>query len=127
MMTRTDRPSEPGDLVFVNLEPALGTEQPGTRPAIIISTIEINALTRRVVICPITNNTRYWPSKVLLPEGLAARGAILVDQVRSIDRNARILRFIGTVPNAVLAEVRAKLAALVGIPFIPDRQRGDQT
>ena len=125
MMTRTDRPNEPGDLVLVNLEPALGTEQRGTRPAIIISTIEMNTLTQRVVICPITNNTRYWPSKVLLPGGLAARGAILVDQVRSIDRHARILRFIGTVPEAVLAEVRAKLAALVGISLTSDAQRGE--
>jgi len=123
-MTRTDRPS---DLILVNLEPALGTEQRGTRPAINISTIEMNTITQRVIICPITNNTHYWPSKVLLPTGLAASGAILVDQVRSIDRNTRVLRFLGTVPDAVLAEVRAKLAALVAIPFISNGQQGDQT
>jgi mRNA interferase MazF len=51
----------------------------------------------------------------VLPEGLAISGAVLVDQVRSIDRAARRLRLVGDVPDAVLAEVQAKLAALFGI------------
>lgn len=127
MTIPTDRPDQPGDLILVNLEPVPGTEQRGTRPALIISTIDMNTLTQRVIICPITRNLHPWTTKVFLPEGLAVSGAILVDQVRSIDRNARILRFIGTVPDAVLAAVRGKLAALVGIPFIPDEERGDQT
>lgn len=127
MTIPTDRPDKPGDLILVNLEPVLGTEQRGTRPALIISTIDMNTLTQRVIMCPITSNLHPWATKVFLPEGLAARRAILVDQVRSIDRSARIIRFIGTVPDAILAEVRAKLAALVGIPFIPNEQRGDPT
>ncbi|MCJ2045230.1 type II toxin-antitoxin system PemK/MazF family toxin [Methylobacterium sp. J-078] len=43
-------------------------------------------------------------------------GAVLVDQVRSIDRRARTLRWLGTVPAQTLAEARSKLAALIGIP-----------
>lgn len=42
-------------------------------------------------------------------------GVILVDQVRVLDRSARGFRAVGRVPDMVLAEVRAKLAALVGI------------
>lgn len=127
MTIPADRQDKPGDLILVNPEPVLGTEQRGTRPALIISTIEMNTLTQCVIICPITRNLHPWATKVFLPEDLAAHGAILVDQVRSIDRNVRILRSVGTVPDAVLAEVRAKLAALVGIPLILDGQRGDQT
>jgi mRNA interferase MazF len=77
----------------------------------------MHEMTRRAIVCPITRNTQAWPSKVLLPEGLAAQGAVLVDQVRSIDRNARILRKLGQVPDAVLLLVRRKLAALTGIEF----------
>ena len=47
--------------------------------------------------------------------GLAISGAILVDQVRSIDRVSRRLRITGHVPEAVVADVQAKLAALFGI------------
>jgi mRNA interferase MazF len=51
----------------------------------------------------------------MLPDGLAVSGAVLVDQVRSIHRNARRLRLVGDAPQTVIAEVQAKLAALFGI------------
>ncbi|MDP6352900.1 MAG: hypothetical protein QF926_00870 [Alphaproteobacteria bacterium] len=53
--------------------------------------------------------------KVALPEGLEIGGAILVDQVKSIDRRARQLSIAGRAPAAVTAEVTAKLAALLGL------------
>jgi mRNA interferase MazF len=115
MTIPVDRPLQPGALILVDLEPVRGSEQRGTRPAVVVSTIEMNTLTRRIVICPSTRNLDPWPSKVFLPDGLGADGSVLVDQVRSVDRNARVLRFIGTVPEHVLAEVRAKLAALIGV------------
>ncbi|MHC2001514.1 type II toxin-antitoxin system PemK/MazF family toxin [Methylobacterium sp. CM6241] len=118
MMTiPADRPHEPGDLILVDLDPVLGTEQRGKRPVLIISTLEMNTLTRRIIICPVTRNRDPWPTKVFLPEGLGADGAVLADQVRSIDRRARILRSLGTVPDPILAEVRAKVAALIGLQF----------
>jgi mRNA interferase MazF len=67
------------------------------------------------IICPITSNTKPWPTKIVLPEGLAVSGAILVDQVRSLDRSARGFRSVGRVPDPVLDEVRGRLAALLGI------------
>ena len=117
MTTHVDHAHQPGTLILVDLEPVRGTEQSGLRPAVIVSTIEMNTLTRRVIICPITRNRTPWPSKVFLPEGLNIQGAILSDQVRSIDRDVRILRVLGTIPDHVLAEVRAKLAALIGLTF----------
>jgi mRNA interferase MazF len=42
-------------------------------------------------------------------------GAVLADQVKSIDRTARRLRVAGKAPPAVLAEVQGKLVALLGI------------
>ena len=67
------------------------------------------------LVCPITSGTQPWPWKVMLPEGLQISGAVLVDQVRSIDRGARRLRLAGCAPQTVVAEVQAKLAALLGI------------
>ena len=46
---------------------------------------------------------------------MAISGAILVDQVRFIDRSRWRLRVVGQVSNATVAEVQAKLAALFGI------------
>ncbi|WP_246691635.1 type II toxin-antitoxin system PemK/MazF family toxin [Methylobacterium sp. WL12] len=102
-------------MLLVDLEPVRGTEQNGRRPALVASNDEMHLLARRVIVCPITRNRDPWPTKVMLPAGLAAEGAVLVDQVRSIDRDARILRSLGFVPDVVLAEVRGRLATLLSL------------
>jgi mRNA interferase MazF len=116
-MTPDDALPSPGDIILLDFAPVRGSEQGGKRPALVISELEMHEMTRRAIVCPITRNTQPWPSKVLLPEGLGAEGAVLVDQVRSIDRNARILRKLGHAPDSVLLMVRRKLAALTGIEF----------
>ena len=115
MTTRVERRTRPGEVVLIDLEPVRGTEQNGRRPALVVSNDDMHLLARRVIICPITCNRDPWPTKVMLPTGLAAEGAVLVDQVRSIDRDARILRSLGFVPDAVLAEVRGRLATLLDL------------
>ncbi|MBZ0149203.1 MAG: type II toxin-antitoxin system PemK/MazF family toxin, partial [Pseudorhodoplanes sp.] len=47
----------------------------------------------------------------------ATQGAILVDQIRSVDRSERMLRRLGRAPDEVLRMVRRKRAALTGIEF----------
>ena len=106
---------ERGALVWVDFTPQSGREQAGHRPALVMSPRIYHERSKLTVVCPITSNTRPWPWKVMLPEGLNVAGAVLVDQVRSIDRAARRLRHAGVAPQTVVAEVQAKLAALFGI------------
>ena len=115
MTIRAKRSLKPGDIVLTDFSPVRGTEQDGRRPALVISVHEMHEITRRAIICPITRNTQPWPTKVPLPQGLAAEGAVLVDQVRSVDRGERILRKLGQAPDKVVQDVRFKLAALIGI------------
>ncbi|KQP13442.1 type II toxin-antitoxin system PemK/MazF family toxin [Methylobacterium sp. Leaf93] len=114
-MSRTERLRYPGEIVLVDLEPVRGTEQNGRRPALDICNDQMHLLAPRVIVCPITRNLNPWPTKVLLPQGLPVDGAVLVDQVRSIDRDTSILRSLGFVPDVILAEVRSKLATLIGM------------
>jgi mRNA interferase MazF len=51
----------------------------------------------------------------VLPPGLPIAGEVLTAHVRSIDFCARPLVFAGKVPEPVLEDVRAKLAALIGL------------
>jgi mRNA interferase MazF len=81
----------------------------------------MHEFSRRAFVCPITRNTEPWPTKVLLPAGPPASGAVLVDQMRSIDRAERILRTLGRVPDDILLNVRQRLAALAGIDIADDR------
>jgi len=104
-----------GDVVWVDFEPVRGHEEAGTRPALILSSASMHGASRMAIICPITSNVNPWPAKVFLPDGFSVKGSILVDQVRAVDRAARGFRFIDHVPDAILAEARWKLAALIGI------------
>jgi mRNA interferase MazF len=104
-----------GDIAWVELDDTRGTEQSGRRPALILTPRSYHEASRRTIICPITSKFRDWPSNVNLPKGLKTEGTVLVDQIRSVDREQRVFDFIETVPQAVLTEVHTKLAALLDI------------
>lgn len=104
-----------GDIGWIDLDSVRGTEQAGRRPAIILTDEAFNARDRRSIVCPITSNISPWPTKVLLPEGMKTRGAILADQPRTVHREGRGFRFIERAPDSVLEQTRAVLAALLGI------------
>lgn len=104
-----------GDIVGIDLDPVLGTEQGGRRPGIVLTEFEFNIREQRSVICPITQNLSPWPTKVLLREGMKTRGAVLADQVRSVHRDKRGFRFIEHAPDDLLQEVRAVLGAVLGL------------
>lgn len=116
-MTRAEPECEAGDFVLVTLDPVRGTEQAGTRPALVISSSGMHAFSRRTIVCPITRNLRPWPTKVMIGEHGPVQGAVLVDQVRAVDRNERILRKLGSAPQDLLEKVHETLGALLGIPL----------
>jgi mRNA interferase MazF len=67
-------------------------------------------------LCPITSRIRPFGTSVVLPDGLSIKGEILTSHVRSVDTLARPIRLTGiAVPPRTLAELRAKLAILIGI------------
>lgn len=102
-----------GDLVWVDFGGARGTEQAGVRPAVVVSATTFNRVSRRSMVCPITSNVMPYPTKVVLPEGLPIRGAILTDQLRCADRATRGFRVVGRVPPDVLARVRSMIAEFI--------------
>jgi len=67
------------------------------------------------VFCPITNQIKGYPFEVMLPAGLPVTGAILSDQVKSLDWRARKAELICTLPQTAVAQVLQKLNTLVGI------------
>jgi mRNA interferase MazF len=69
-----------------------------------------------VIVCPVTSRVRPFGTTVVLPDELSVSGEILTSHVRSIDTLARPFALAGvTVPAAILARVRGKLAALLGL------------
>ncbi|WP_246791282.1 endoribonuclease MazF [Bradyrhizobium commune] len=106
---------EAGDVIWIDLDPTLGHEQSGRRPAIVVSPRSYNAVAGLCVICPITSRVRGYPFEAVLPEGASVRGVVLADQPRSISWEKRPIMPAGRAPDALLTEVRERLAALLGI------------
>ena len=110
---------EDGELVWVEFDPAVGREQKGRRPALVVSKSLYHSTSSYAIVCPITRNKKPWPYKVNLPDEAGIKGAVLVDQVKSIDRRHRVFGRVGRVPDEVMHEVRGKLAVVVGITLAP--------
>ncbi|MGA7427157.1 MAG: type II toxin-antitoxin system PemK/MazF family toxin [Rhodoplanes sp.] len=103
-----------GDIAWVEFDPVRGTEQAGRRPALVLTPQVYHQRSTRALVCPITSNVRPWPFKIMLPEGLKTTGAVLVDQLRAIDRSVRLFTIIERAPREVLLETLRRLAALLG-------------
>jgi mRNA interferase MazF len=65
---------------------------------------------------PITNQIKGYPFEVVIPAGLAVTGAILSDQVKSLDWRTRQATFICALPTTTIAAVLHKLHTLVSLP-----------
>ncbi|MCB1885228.1 MAG: type II toxin-antitoxin system PemK/MazF family toxin [Geminicoccaceae bacterium] len=115
-MSDDDGAPEAGDLVWTDFDPRVGREQGGRRPAVVVSPAAFHAASRFAILCPVTSRVRPFASSVVLPDGLGIAGEVLTSHVRSVDTLARPIRRTGeAVPPATLAEIRAKLAVLMGM------------
>ena len=104
---------ERGDLVWLQFNPQAGHEQAGRRPALVISPKAYNRLVGLALFCPITSRLKGYPFEVVLPAGLPVAGAVLCDQLRSLDWRARQAKRIGKLPDDSLAETVGKLLTLI--------------
>jgi len=104
---------ERGHAVWITLNPQAGHEQTGRGPAVILSPAAYNGKVGLAIFCAITNQIKGYPFEVLIPQGLAVTGAVLADQVKSLDWRARQAELIFPLPEATVAEVLQKLATLL--------------
>jgi len=102
-----------GDLVWLQFNRRAGHEQAGHRPALVISPSSYNRRVGLALCCPVTSQVKGYPFEVLLPAGLGVEGAVLSDQLKSLDWRVRKARRIATAPADVLEETVGKILALV--------------
>jgi len=102
-----------GDVVWVTLNPQAGHEQAGRRPAVVLSPKSYNSKTGLAILCPITSQIKGYPFEVVVPLGLPLTGAILSDQVKSLDWHTRDAELICTLPDETITEILQKLTTLL--------------
>jgi mRNA interferase MazF len=97
-----------GDIIKINLDPKQGHEQKGYRPYICLSHHLVSDFANIAVFAPISNTARRYPLYVPL-RGTKSTGVVLLDQLVTIDYNARQYKPIERVPADFLAELLAKV------------------
>lgn len=102
-----------GDIVWITLNPQAGHEQAGRRPALVLSPSAYNGKVGLALLCPVTNQLKGYPFEVVIPDGLKISGAVLSDQVKSLDWKARRAEFVCALPPTALYEVLQKVSTLL--------------
>jgi mRNA interferase MazF len=107
-----------GDIWRVHLDPTVGHEQAGRRPALILSVERFNTSgAELVVVLPITSKARRLPTRVRIvpPEGgLALESWVICEQPRTISQR-RLVSKLGTVTQTTIDAVSKIVGLLLGL------------
>jgi mRNA interferase MazF len=106
---------EAGDVVWLDFNPQVGHEQAGRRPALVLSPRAYNEKSGLAIFCPITSVVKNYPFEIALPAGLRVRGAVLADQLKSVDWRERRVQKFDRLAGTTVEMVRQYIAALLGI------------
>ncbi|MCF6096349.1 type II toxin-antitoxin system PemK/MazF family toxin [Thermovorax subterraneus] len=107
-----------GEIWLVDLNPTLGHEQHGIRPAIVISVDEFNSCPADlVIVVPITYKNKNIPLHVeILPKegGLDTLSYAKPEDTRSISKE-RLIKRIGIITKEKLNQLEEKIRILLGL------------
>lgn len=106
---------ERGEVFWVTLDPVQGSEMAKTRPCVVVSQTELNAVRRTVVIVPLTstNSPASWPLLIELPT-FTQKTRARIEQIRVVDKR-RLRERIGVMDDEAMALVEAAMALVLGI------------
>ena len=112
-----DRIIKRGDIYYANLNPVIGSEQGGTRPVLIISNDTGNKHSPTVIVAAITGQIgtkKKLPTHTIVHNGLDKDSIILLEQIRTIDKQ-RLQEYLGTLDGRFLVAVDKALAISVSL------------
>lgn len=96
-----------GAVAWVGLDPARGAEVPKTRPCVVVSRTEANAVSPTITVVPLSSVRGRATERLVQPiigvdeSRLSKRSRALCDQVRTLDRS-RVRRTAGALsPQAM--------------------------
>jgi mRNA interferase MazF len=103
---------ERGDIVWLNFNPQSRHEQKGKKPAIVISPKEYNEKVGLGLFCPITTKIKDYPFEIKI-ENKKINGAVLSDQIKSLDWTTRGIEFIAKENSGKIDEIINKISVLL--------------
>jgi mRNA interferase MazF len=107
-----------GDLVLVDLDPTKGDEIQKTRPAVVIQNDVGNEHSTTTIVAPVTSTCRGYPFEVELEahdEDVEKDSSVLLDQIRTISIEHRVLQKLGRISGAKMREIDEAIKLSLGI------------
>lgn len=106
-----------GDIVYANFNPAIGSEQNGIRPALILQNDIGNKYSHTVIVAAITtSHKKELPTHINLNsvDFLESNSTLLLEQIRTIDKD-RIQKYVGALSSNMMLAVDHAIAISVGL------------
>ena len=95
-----------GEIIRVSLDPTLGHEPKKTRPVLVVSSDSFNMKSSLTYIAPITSVNNGYPLHVAISQNDAGvEGFACLEQMKSIDLNARPYKRLGTLAQDALESI----------------------
>ena len=105
---------EAGDIVMMDFDPQVGREQAKRRPALVLTDQRYNRASGLAIVCPLTSKRK--PYTFALPITVdQVEGAVLVDQLKSMDWAGRKAKFHSKAEPALVNKVRQYVAVLLAL------------
>jgi mRNA interferase MazF len=108
-----------GDIYLVSFDPTVGAEIRKTRPALVIQNDVSNLHSPITIIAAMTSKFDQppYPTEVIVESeesGLAMRSAVLLNQIRSVDRQ-RLIKRIGSASAKTMDKVDQAIQISLGL------------
>jgi mRNA interferase MazF len=107
-----------GDIWWVQFDPVRGSEQGGTRPALVLQNDVGNRTSSTTIVAAITTrHRRAYPFQVAISSeesGLDRPSLILLDQLRTVDKT-RLVRWAGRLSPERMLDVEQAIRRSLGM------------
>ena len=105
-----------GDIILANFDPAIGSEQAGRRPAVVIQNDIGNKYSHTIIVAIITTSIKKdLPTHIYINEDyLESNSVLMLEQIRTIDID-RVQKHFGSLSEEIMKNVDNALAISVGL------------
>lgn len=108
-----------GNIVLVDLEPVIGSEQGKIRPAVVVQNDILNKYSPTTIVAPITSKVynKEYPTNVEIvaeDSGLHLDSTILLNQTRVVDKS-RIKKKLGGLAPEIMRKVDLAIKVSIGL------------
>lgn len=94
-------------IIWINLDPTIGSEVKKIRPCLIISPNEMNEFLNTIIIAPITSTSKEYPTRIFVSTS-TIKGWVMIDQIRTVDKE-RIVKIENSIDFLTINKIKEVL------------------